>query len=65
MMWPYPRKIPIYIHIKGDFIVSKQKLTYIQKKKLENQVNKKAIIWVSSITAAFLITLTILVLVNH
>jgi hypothetical protein len=52
--------------LQGGFTsMSKRKLTYLQKKQLENQVNKKAIVWISSITVTFILTIVVLVIINN
>lgn len=63
MIWP---SIISRMLNKGDLLfMSKRKLTYLQKKQLENQVNKKAIIWISSLTVTFILTIVVLVVINN
>jgi hypothetical protein len=42
----------------------KKQAPILQRKQKENTVNKKAIIWVSSIIAAFIILMAVLLIVN-
>lgn len=44
--------------------MTKNKQTYLQKKQKENQVNKKAIIWIASIVVVFIVTISVLVILG-
>jgi len=45
-------------------MAKKKKLTYWERRKQEDKVNVKAIIWVGSITAAVIILLSVLIVLG-
>jgi hypothetical protein len=45
--------------------LSKKKLTFAERNRKAQEVNKKAIIWVGSVLLAIIIVMTVLMIVNN